>query len=154
MGDEDEILVNGPRGAPADVEGALELGHDHAGLVAPDGDALDGEPLDVDALAGDLGPGLPVLLLLLHRPVDRGQVAGALEGIHGARREGERGRTPAKVGDLVAPAVVVVEREDLGGFGGRDGDGDSHFLAALVEDERERERGREGLWEVFCRERV
>lgn len=70
MCDEYEVLVDSPGRTPPDIEGALELGYNDTGLVTPDGQALDREPLDVDRLAKDLGTGLAVLLLLLNRMVD------------------------------------------------------------------------------------
>lgn len=79
VGDEEEILVHGLGGAAADVEGGVEAGDDDAGLVAADGDALDEESLDVDALPPHLRPRPPVLLLI-HGPVDHRQEPRLLDG--------------------------------------------------------------------------
>lgn len=41
VGDEEEVLVDGLGGAPADVERRVQARHHHAGLVAAHGDSLD-----------------------------------------------------------------------------------------------------------------
>lgn len=49
MGDEHEILSYGSLWTPPDVEGALEGGENHARLLAPDREALDRIPFDVES---------------------------------------------------------------------------------------------------------
>lgn len=80
MGDEEEILMDGPGRAPADVKGGVEAGNHHASLVAAHGDPLDEVALHVHALPPDLRPRPPVLLLLLHGPVYHRQKPRPLRG--------------------------------------------------------------------------
>ena len=84
VGDEKELLLDGARRTPSDVEDASELGDDDAGLVAADGDALDGVPVQFDAFAVHCGACLAVLFFLFDCSADGGEVAGDSEGGHEA----------------------------------------------------------------------
>jgi hypothetical protein len=52
MGDEQEVLRDGAGRAAADVEGDFERGKQDAGLLATDGDALNGEAGEVQGASG------------------------------------------------------------------------------------------------------
>jgi len=95
LGDEEELLRDGALRAAADVEGEAQRGEDDAGLLAADGDALHGVPLDLQ----------PVLRL---RPRRR-------RGSGRGRRRGRGGRRLRRgLADLGHSAAAADDERDAG----------------------------------------
>lgn len=80
VSDEKELLLDGARRTPPDIEDAFELRDDDAGLLASHGDSLHGVTVQLDAFAVNGGARLAVLFLLLDRSAYGGEVAGDSDG--------------------------------------------------------------------------
>lgn len=80
VSDKEKILVDSFRRAPANVKRDVQTRDHNAGLVAAYGNPFDRVAFHVHPLPLDLRPGLPVLLLLLHRPVNHREEPRPLQG--------------------------------------------------------------------------
>lgn len=83
MSDKDKALLNGTRGAAADIESTLEVRNDNASVMATNGESLNWKAFQVKSFAENFGTCSAVFLFFFDSLAYSSYVARPFEGIHG-----------------------------------------------------------------------